>query len=108
MIMDLFFLQNNTYEEGDIDEFLVKNLLAKILVPRAIKYVKSVWNPRLENQSQNLFNFLQFINKHIDSDADPIKELYLQIGIAIQHVVESLGMKDEASIQNTITVRTLK
>mmetsp|Transcript_11534 Transcript_11534/g.16032 ORF Transcript_11534/g.16032 Transcript_11534/m.16032 type:complete len:552 (-) Transcript_11534:46-1701(-) len=95
---------NNTYDEDDVDEYLVKNLLAKIMLPRAVKYVKSVWNPRLENQSQNLANFINFIKRHIDADADPIKELYLQIGIAIQHVVEGLGIRDEASIQNTLTL----
>jgi len=89
--------------ENDEDNNLVPVLLEKIILPKCVRLITNVWNPRAFYQTCILIKLIKQLHIYLEERSTTMKELYSAIHVSIQGVIETFPLlKTEDDLRHLI------
>lgn len=93
-------------DDPDLD--LVPSLVEKVVVPRCVKLLTHLWNPRSVEANHRAIELMNQLLIYIDPKSDLIKELLSAVLVSIQGVTETLPPSIKSEKQLGLELKLLR
>eukprot|EP01114_Cavostelium_apophysatum_P016725 TRINITY_DN4815_c0_g2_i1.p1 TRINITY_DN4815_c0_g2~~TRINITY_DN4815_c0_g2_i1.p1 ORF type:complete len:718 (+),score=211.05 TRINITY_DN4815_c0_g2_i1:81-2234(+) len=97
-----WFRELSTYgmkksDSNDEDANLIPKLIAKVVIPKVLRYFTHRWNPRSTEQSMNGHRLVNRLLDYLEPTSEPIRQVFAAVVVNITGVLEmmSTSLRDE-------------